>query len=164
MIFSDSPEARSTRQVMVFAEFTRTEPLFCQRHKSRRKNGHGLVRSPKAKKPPNPDAPCDLNANETVLCRTHFHWIILFWPDVFAIPFSLPGVVALIAVPAPSGSTGGTNRRYRGPVHPLGSAAMAIGFAGGSKIFFGIVCGSFPFSYCFSTRRSDSNARARYCL
>jgi hypothetical protein len=63
---------------------------------------------PQAIKPPTPGVPYDLNPGETLVCRTHFHLIVLFWPVVFAILLSIPGVVALIAVPAPGGSTGGT--------------------------------------------------------
>jgi len=61
---------------------------------------------PKAIK--HPGALYHLNLDETVLCRTHFHWIILSGPAVFAILFSLPGIAALIAVRAPGGSAGGT--------------------------------------------------------
>ncbi len=58
--------------------------------------------------PPNPGAPWEFNPNETVLCRSHFHWINLFWPAVFASLFLVPGVAALIGVFAPGGSSGGT--------------------------------------------------------
>jgi hypothetical protein len=63
---------------------------------------------PEAMKTPYPAA-CDLIPNETLLYRTHFHWIIMFWPAVLAILFSLLGVVALIALPARGGSTEGSS-------------------------------------------------------
>ena len=61
-----------------------------------------------AMKPSNPDVPWEFNPNESVLYRSHFHWINLFWPAMFAFLFLVPGVSALIGVFAPGGGAGGT--------------------------------------------------------
>jgi hypothetical protein len=119
----DSPEARSTRQVR-----NSRAQNHCFVSAMRAEERTDMVSSdPETIKPPNPGVPCDLNPNETLLCRTRFHWIILSWPVVFAILFSLPGVAALIAVPAPGGSTGGTLLLAAAGLFFLAVAA-AIGF------------------------------------
>ena len=54
------------------------------------------------------DAADELNPNETLLYRSHFHWTTASRPTFFAVLFLLPGVFALSGVPARGGSTGGT--------------------------------------------------------